>query len=218
MAPEKACRKCGATKPASEFHKHSINPDGLRNECKACVKVWNREYSEKNKEKTRVQALSYREKNKSKIRERDLAYKAANKARRQADSVIYRALNRDRERARSAAWAAEHREIASARAKAWAIENPSLAREHSRNRRARKLAAEGTHTAEDIAALFALQKGKCACCHVSLRKKYHVDHVQPLSKGGSNDKYNLQLLCPTCNIRKHAKLPHEFMRENGYLI
>lgn len=214
----KACKKCGQAKPVTEFHKHFANPDGLRNDCKPCVLAANRIYQETHKEAISKVGAKYRARNADKRRALNLTYKAENKARLQDEGRAYRAENRERERARSAAWAAEHREIASARAKAWAIENPSLAREHSRNRRARKLAAEGTHTAEDIAALFVLQKGKCACCHVSLRKKYHVDHMQPLSKGGGNDKYNLQLLCPTCNIRKHAKPPHEFMRENGYLI
>jgi len=40
----------------------------------------------------------------------------------------------------------------------------------------------------------------------------------PLSRGGSNDKYNLQLLCPTCNLKKSAKDPIDFAQENGNLL
>lgn len=32
-----------------------------------------------------------------------------------------------------------------------------------------------------------------------------IDHRKPLSRGGSNDLRNLQILCGTCNRRKHAK-------------
>lgn len=47
---------------------------------------------------------------------------------------------------------------------------------------------------------------------------YHVDHIQPLALGGSNDKTNLQLLCPTCNTKKSAKHPIDFMQSRGLLL
>ena len=34
---------------------------------------------------------------------------------------------------------------------------------------------------------------------------YHVDHIRALADGGANDRTNLQLLCPTCNIKKGAR-------------
>lgn len=40
-----------------------------------------------------------------------------------------------------------------------------------------------------------------------------IDHKKPLSRGGSNDLRNLQILCGTCNRRKHAK--HEGGQTNG---
>lgn len=38
----------------------------------------------------------------------------------------------------------------------------------------------------------------------------HIDHVWPLSKGGSNGPENLVLACAECNLRKSAKTPMEF--------
>ena len=65
--------------------------------------------------------------------------------------------------------------------------------------------------------LLVLQKGKCACCKTKL-DKYHVDHIVPVSKGGPHEFTNLQLLCPTCNLNKHAKDPVDFMQTKGYLL
>ena len=41
---------------------------------------------------------------------------------------------------------------------------------------------------------------------------------KPLALGGSNDKANLQLLCPTCNAKKSAKHPIDFMQSRGLLL
>lgn len=81
---------------------------------------------------------------------------------------------------------------------------------HGAKRRAQKNGANGSHTREDILALFFEQNGKCGLCDTALdADKYHVDHWKPLSKGGSNDKSNLKLLHPKCNLMKHTKLPEE---------
>jgi 5-methylcytosine-specific restriction endonuclease McrA len=45
---------------------------------------------------------------------------------------------------------------------------------------------------------------------VEVGDTYHVDHVVPISKGGSNDPSNLVVACAPCNLRKNDKLPHEF--------
>lgn len=91
---------------------------------------------------------------------------------------------------------------------------------HHRTRRARKIGSEGTHTLEDIAEQLKRQKYKCAECGVSVRKKgsRHVDHIMPLSLGGTNWPWNIQILCPTCNLSKGAKHPLEWAKTRGRLI
>jgi 5-methylcytosine-specific restriction endonuclease McrA len=96
--------------------------------------------------------------------------------------------------------------------------NPDTIRANQHKRRARKLAAEGMFTAEDVKSLFAAQGGKCSYCFVKLGKKYHVDHIMPLARGGSNWPENLQICCGPCNISKGAKDPHDFARYIGRLI
>jgi len=75
----------------------------------------------------------------------------------------------------------------------------------------------GYITVSTIKDLKEKQKGKCAACFKKLNK-YHIDHIVPLSKKGTNDKSNLQLLCAPCNLEKHAKDPIVFMQSKGFLI
>lgn len=102
--------------------------------------------------------------------------------------------------------------------KKYCISNPDIILANGRNRRARERNAPGKNTASDIKQLMTLQKSKCAVCRCSIKNGYHVDHVIPLSKGGSNDKFNLQLLCQHCNQSKHAKDPVIFMQQRGFLL
>lgn len=60
---------------------------------------------------------------------------------------------------------------------------------------------------------YNLQNFKCAYCGKDL-EKYHVDHKIPICRGGCNDKSNLAISCPSCNLRKGRKTVEEFI--GGY--
>jgi 5-methylcytosine-specific restriction endonuclease McrA len=87
-----------------------------------------------------------------------------------------------------------------------------------RNRRATKKNVGGRHTAADIKRIHTAQKYKCAICKCSTKDKCEVDHIMPLALGGSNDPLNLQILCPSCNNRKNAKHPVDYMQSLGLLL
>lgn len=91
-------------------------------------------------------------------------------------------------------------------------------RVYAENRRCRLLKADGFHTSEEVSELAKVQKYKCAGCKTSIKELYEEDHIMPLSLGGSNWISNIQLLCPTCNRRKHAKHPIVWAQENGRLL
>jgi hypothetical protein len=48
------------------------------------------------------------------------------------------------------------------------------------------------------------QGGHCAICgiFVDCDENYHIDHMKAWSKGGATELSNLQLLCPSCNLKK----------------
>jgi len=88
--------------------------------------------------------------------------------------------------------------------------NPERVRVVQRNRYARQMGAEGHHTAQDIEILYKAQKGRCYWCDKRVGKDYHVDHVIPLSRGGTNWPSNLVIACAYCNCSRGNKLPHEW--------
>lgn len=59
---------------------------------------------------------------------------------------------------------------------------------------------------DDWEDLLSSTGNKCLCCGISFDEALPtVDHVTPLSRGGTNKIDNIQPLCKRCNSRKHQK-------------
>lgn len=70
----------------------------------------------------------------------------------------------------------------------------------------RRKLADGFYSEEDWENLKARYNWTCPCCQKREPEiKLTVDHIIPLSSGGSNNIENLQPLCRSCNCRKHTK-------------
>lgn len=85
--------------------------------------------------------------------------------------------------------------------------HPMTVKAYLHARRARKLAAPGFATAEQLAARIAFYGHRCAYCGGPYD---HLDHVIPLSRGGSNWPANIRPSCEHCNLSKGAKLITEW--------
>ncbi|WP_157379373.1 HNH endonuclease signature motif containing protein [Burkholderia ubonensis] len=195
----KACSKCKVEKPLDQFSKDSTRKDGTQRHCKECNRKAGEKYRAANPEKRRAVCESWSARNPAKRREYSKRYDDKNREKVAERRALYRKNNADK-------------------LKQWQSENKETRRANEARRRSRKRESGGAHTADDVKALLTMQKGRCACCKCDIRKNYHVDHVVPLARGGSNDRLNLQLLCPTCNQRKHARDPIDWMQSQGYLL
>lgn len=103
------------------------------------------------------------------------------------------------------------------------MENPEFRAKQSLRssiQHGKRKGAKGTFTPEDVAQILERQKYKCAECGTSVRKKAnrHIDHITPLAKGGTNWPWNLQILCPKCNLSKGAKDPLDWAKLKGRLV
>lgn len=59
----------------------------------------------------------------------------------------------------------------------------------------------------------------CYYCRVMWPiSEIHFDHVLPLKRGGNHTIENLCVACKTCNLRKNAKLIHEWNRPGQQLL
>lgn len=214
----KICSKCNAEKPKTEFSKLSAVKSGLSGECRSCASVRGAKWRLANKEKL----IKYRKENKDRIDEYSREHYKANKERKVYIGRKWCAANRDKISEISRKYREGNKEKMDERFKKWRAANSEKIAENNRNRSARKRNAEGKHTNAEIKSILECQRGMCANCSVKLFKsgnrKYHVDHIMPLALGGSNWASNLQCLCPTCNLRKNAKHPADWAKQQGKLL
>lgn len=54
-----------------------------------------------------------------------------------------------------------------------------------------------------VARIYALREGRCGICKIQIGfKPYELDHIVPLSHGGTDLDDNIQILCRYCHAEK----------------
>jgi len=132
---------------------------------------------------------------------------------------IYLAKNREAILARVRVYQTKNKDRYLAKAREWSKANPerrkAIAQNYTHRRRANE---DGGISSGDLLHWKRAQRKVCYWCGCKCDKGYHVDHYQPLSKGGKHEAANLVIACKACNLNKGAKDPLEFAAKFGRLF
>jgi 5-methylcytosine-specific restriction endonuclease McrA len=185
----KTCSKCKTVKSFDDFGKHNQTKDGYRSRCKICNSAEKRDYYANNADLVKKSVADWIEKNKNKHAKYVQTWLTKNlEQKKKSDSL-------------------------------WKVARKDLVNASTQKRRAAQKNQLGFVSQNIVQRLMAGQRSLCINCKVELHQSgYHIDHIMPLSLGGIHSDWNLQLLCPTCNIKKSNKDPIAWAHENGRLL
>jgi len=97
------------------------------------------------------------------------------------------------------------------------IKNIIRAKRRALTRKSLELEAEGHHNKNNLEVLYNLQAGLCYYCMSPIYKsgqdKYTIDHIVPLTDGGTNWPINLALTCKSCNLKKSWKSERYYLNK-----
>ena|ERR1022692_1074074 len=191
----KWCPQCHQTRCKGCYTRDKKRGDGLDAWCRYCNNAKRKIYREANKEKSRdAQEQSY---------QNNLPhYRSYQRAYREANREEINLLRREKKY--------QSQPLEKERRKLYELENRERFSEVKRaqwvRRRALKRNAEGDYTPLEWEQLCIQHNHTCLCCGRGEPEiKLTVDHVIPLSKGGSNYIGNIQPLCLSCNSSKQSK-------------
>lgn len=204
----KPCVKCGA---------QDRYIDGA---CRPCKRERNAQWAKDNPQKHTQRVIRWQKTNHDKHTENVRKWREANPEKVADASRKWREANPEKEAANKRKWRKANLERDAQSSRKWQKANPDKCKVMKQNRRAKKKGNGGKLSKNIAQLLLILQKGCCACgCGALLKATgYHIDHIMPIALGGTNTDNNIQLLTAKCNLRKSAKHPDDWARENGRLI
>lgn len=167
------CKKCGNT----ERNKWG--------KCVECKRKNNKLWVENNPEKVKASEIKYRENHRDEVNKRNKKWRDENQQQMSAIRKNWEEKNKDKVREKY---------------RRWKRANKEKGRVYENKRRARKNEGGGSFTVSEWRDVVNRQDGRCLAC--GKKAKLTIDHVIPVSKGGSSDISNIQGLCGPCNSKK----------------
>lgn len=116
-------------------------------------------------------------------------------------------------------WRDNNRERVYENLKRWKANNEDKVKAIKKAYKARRRATEKAGDAtRDLHKWEVSAKKVCYWCGIKCESNYHIDHYQPLTKGGTHTVDNLVIACPPCNQHKSNKDPYDFAKSKWRLF
>jgi 5-methylcytosine-specific restriction endonuclease McrA len=174
----KVCCRCEQEKATMAFYKHKHTKDGVTPYCKQCAKIAFKKYYARTREKRIEVTGEYAKQNAEKISKYQKEYRENN-------------IVQDNER---------H--------KLWRKNNPLKVKDSRAKQNHARRAIKNGEIDKDItiSMLYERDKEMCGICRelVALEDR-SIDHIKPISKGGTHVWNNVQLAHFKCNTKKGNK-------------
>lgn len=207
--PTRTCTKCGETKPETEFwfHRTKKHPFRRRSRCKPCETADHAAYVETHRDELNAYCRAQRRGNERHLHVKR-AWTEANREKvnqqHRERQPIYTVKYRTKRQQRSV----EKKETLSVYHRQWRQNNPAHLTQYDARRRARERNAPlNDLTLAQWQEIQAIWDHRCAYCTRRMKGRLDMDHIIPLSKGGSHTASNIVPACRSCNAKKHAGPP-----------
>ena len=176
----KHCTKCNVTKSIENFSKHKSTTDGFRNQCKDCIKQYNKQYQIDNKKTIMARDKKYYQNNRDTIKNRNKKYYQANALRLNTRNKEYRETHKDTIRIYNKEYKSEKRKTDSLFKLADSIRK-TIARVINRKGYLKK-----SYTFEILGCSYQefhshLEKQFVDGMNWDNRAEWHLDHIIPVS-------------------------------------
>jgi len=206
----KRCTGCHERKPLGEYWKRAASKDGLRSRCKLCAAAYGRAYRETHKEERAAHSRAYRESRLEKLAAKQATYRETHPE----EGVAYRETHKVEIAAKKRAYYETHKEEVAAYGRAYHQTPRGRAVKRAKDMRRRLFPGGRALTADMILEVKAASGGICRYCGKPFTDG-HIDHIIPVSRGGTNDRENLVYCCAPCNLRKHDKNLDDWLSPEG---
>ena len=187
----KTCTQCKVSKPLDEFPPHNRSSDGKQTKCRACRAANQREYARRHPDRKRESDRRYRSQHTEQVTEKKRDWSDRNREKLNQQSAEWRMANREKRNAIVRDYRARH---------------PESYRLTAERCRARKSAADGSCTKAEWVSILKRYAPDSRCPACGKVGALTMDHIVPLSLGGSNAPDNLQPLCNRCNAKKGQRI------------
>lgn len=235
--PLKTCSDCKQAFPATKefFHTRNASADKLSLICKECNKLKSRIWHDANKAHANTGRRNrYNKKWETQERKQKARVQAKEgfkycydcETEKPATNEFFHANKSSKDGLYTYCKECTNRRIQLIHAKApekntdrvrkWREDNPEEYKVQNKVIKARRRAAGQMPTKDVLEELYEQSEDHCMYCGIRLFGEYHLEHMNPIVRGGSNEIENLAVVCADCNLNKGDKTFTEWVAVRGW--